>query len=235
MSNLIVEDRNVVIPGEILAEGMDYLPGANTYREEEKVFSKVLGLVSVSGRVIKITPLSGPYVPRVGDKIIGKISDITMSGWRIKTNTAYSAMLNVKDASSRFIKRDEDLSNIFGIDDFVIAKITKVTSQRLIDLTLREPGLRKIEGGRIIRINPLKVPRVIGKQGSMISLLKNKAGCEITVGQNGLVWIRGSPEGERKTELAIKMIEEKSHESGLTDKVEAFLQNGEKPTPQVSE
>ncbi|MBT4805240.1 hypothetical protein HON71_03645, partial [Candidatus Woesearchaeota archaeon] len=144
MSNILKNDREVVIPGECLAEGMDYLPGDNTYREGEKIYSKILGLVGVAGRVMKITPLSGPYLPKTGDKIIAQVFDITMSGWRFKTNTAYSAMMNVKDASSRFIKRDEDLSKILAIGDYAVVTITKVTSQNLIDLTMKEPGLHQV-------------------------------------------------------------------------------------------
>ena len=58
MSELLVQERSVVVPGESLAQGMDFLPGDNTYREKDRIYSKVLGLVSVSGRVIKITPFS---------------------------------------------------------------------------------------------------------------------------------------------------------------------------------
>ncbi len=223
MSELNIEERNIVIPGETLAEGMDFLPGDNTFRQDNKIYSKALGLVNISGRVIRITPLSGPYLPKAGDKIIGKVIDILFSGWRIDTGTAYSAVLNVKDASSRFIKKGEDLSKILDIGDYVVVKITNVTSQNLIDLTMTEPGLRKINGGRIVKINSQKVPRVIGKKGSMITLIKDKTGCEISVGQNGFVSIKGSPEGESLTEKAVKMIEEKSHEKGLTNKMEHFL------------
>ena len=89
---------------------------------------------------------------------------------------------------------------------------------------MREPGLHKITGGRVIKINCQKVPRVIGKQASMINMIKEKTGCEITVGQNGLIWIKGTPEGELKAEKAVKLIEEKSHLEGLTDKVQKFLE-----------
>ena len=220
----IVKEKDIVIPGDILAEGMDYLPGDNTYRQGEKIYAKVLGLVSLPGRVIKITPLCGPYVPKVGDKIIGKVADIAFSGWRVDLETAYQAMLNVKDATSRYIKKEEDLSKIIDIDEYIIAMIINVTSQNLIDLSLREPGLQKISGGRIIKINSQKVPRVIGKQGSMISLIKQKTGCEITVGQNGLVWLLGSPEGELLAERAVKKIEQNSHLDGLTEKMEKYLE-----------
>lgn len=225
MSNgLIVKDRSVVIPGEILANGMDYLPGNNAYREGEVIYSKNLGLVSLSGRVIKVTPVAGPYQPKVGDKIICQVKDIAMSGWRVKTNTAYSAMLNVKDATNKFIKRDEDLSKILGVGDFIITKISRVTSQKLIDLTMREQDLFKVSGGRIVKINSLKVPRIIGKQGSMVSLIKRYTRCDITVGQNGLILVRGrEAEHEFLAEEVIKMVESKSHQRGLTEKVEAFL------------
>lgn len=226
MGNILVQERAIVVPGESLAEGMDYLPGDNTYRENEKIFSKVLGLANISGRVIKITPLAGPYVPKVGDKIIGKVIDIAFSGWRVDTGTAYSAMLNVKDATSRFIKKEEDLSRILAIGDYVVVMIINVTSQNLIDLTMKEPGLHKISGGRIICVNSQKVPRIIGKKGSMVSQIKEKTGCSITVGQNGLIWIKGTSEGEFLTEEAIRLIESRSHEEGLTEKIDKFLEEG---------
>lgn len=232
MSNIVVEERSVVVPGEVLAEGMDYLPGDNTYREGDKIHSKILGLVSLSGRVLKITPLAGPYIPRIEDKIIGRVTDITMSGWRVDTGTAYSALLNVKDATTRFIKKEEDLSKIIAIGDYLVVKIINVTSQNLIDLTMREPGLKKVTEGRIIKINSQKVPRVIGKKASMITLLREKTGCDITIGQNGWVWVRGMPEGELLAEKAIKLIEEKSHLEGLTEKIEAFLRANAIPLPE---
>jgi exosome complex component RRP4 len=232
-----VNERDVVIPGEALAEGMDFLPGDNTYRENEKIYSKVLGLVGVAGRVIRITPLSGPYVPRIGDKIIGRVTDITMSGWRVDTGTAYSALLNVKDATARYIKKEEDLSKIIAVGDYVVVKTINVTSQNLIDLTMKEPGLFKTVGGRVIRINNQKVPRVIGKQGSMISLIKGRTNCDITVGQNGVIWVHGTPENELIAVRAIKLVEQKSHYGGLTEKMEQFLtENGAvASTPQVQE
>jgi len=75
-----------------------------------------------------------------------------------------------------------------------------------------------------MKINSQKVPRVIGKQGSMISLVKEKTGCDVTVGQNGFVWVKGTPEGELLAEKAIKMIEAQSHQEGLTDKMQKFLE-----------
>ena len=98
----------------------------------------------------------------------------------------------------------------------------------MIDLTMKGPGLMKLKGGMMIDVTPSKVPRVIGKQGSMISLLKERTGCKIIVGQNGKVWIKGENfENEKKAVDAIKMIEEFAHTAGLTDRISGFLGGSE--------
>jgi len=224
MSKLLIKEKEIVVPGEALAEGMDYLPGSGTYRLEEKIIAKKLGLVNINGRAIKLIPLSGRYLPKFGDKIICKVNDITMNGWIMDINTAYSAFLSMRDASSRFIKKGEDLTKIYDVDDYVRAKVVKVTSQNLVDLSMKEPGLNKLRGGRIITINPYKVPRVIGKEGSMVSLIKKKTGCNIMVGQNGVVWIQSDNfDNELIAEKAVKKIEKEAHLEGLTDRMEKFL------------
>jgi exosome complex component RRP4 len=97
-----------------------------------------------------------------------------------------------------------------------------------IELTLREKGLRKIKGGRLLEVPSTKVPRVIGHNGSMVSMLKKETGCEIFVGQNGRIWINGKDENMDKLSEAIDMIIRESHTSGLTDKISRFLQVEEK-------
>jgi len=221
---LLVKDKEIVIPGEDLALGMDYLPSYGTFREGERITAGKLGLVNIDGRVIRLIPLSGKYLPKAGDTIIGKVVDVTINGWRIDINSAYSAMLSMKDATSEFIVRGADLTKYFNFDDMIVTKIINVTTQNLVDLTMKGPGLRKLGEGRIIHVNTYKVPRIIGKQGSMITMVKDATNCYITIGQNGVVWIQGEPENEIKAEEAIRKIESESHISGLTDKMKEFLE-----------
>ena len=224
MDTIKIENKEVVVPGEILAEGMGYLPGKGTYRDEDKIRAGCLGLAVVDGKVIKLVPLSGRYLPKSGDVILGKVIDVSMNGWRIDTNTPYSAMLSMKDATSEFIARGANLTKYFNIGDWISTKIVNVTSQNLVDVTMKGPGLRKLISGRIIEVNTNKVPRIIGKQGSMVSLLKRATDCRIVVGQNGWIWISGTPEAEIITIEAIEKIERESHLSGLTDRIKKFLE-----------
>jgi exosome complex component RRP4 len=224
MSKLLVKDREIVVPGQVLMEGMDYLPGNGTYRQNEKIRANRLGLLQIDGKILKTIPLSGRYLPKRNDVIIGRVIDILISGWRLDLDCPYSAMLSTKEASFDFIAKWADLSKILALDDYVVTKIINVTSQNLVDVTLKGSGFKKLKGGRIIKVNTYKVPRIIGKKGSMISMVKNATDCKIIVGQNGLVWIQGEPSMEVVAADAIKKIEDESYLSGLTERIKDFLE-----------
>jgi len=223
MGEIKIKDKEIAVPGEVLATGMEFLPSFKTYRLGEDIRARGLGIVKIDGKVLKIIPLSGRYMPKPHDTIIAQVIDVLMSGWRFDINSAYSAMLPLKDASSRYIERGADLTKIFALGDYVSCMITNVTSQKLIDISMKGPSLRKLTGGRIIEVNTNKVPRIIGKQGSMVTMIKEATGTRIVVGQNGLIWIDGEPKNENIAVNAIRMIEKEAHIAGLTDRVKKFL------------
>ena len=225
MGEMLIKDKEVVVPGEILSVGMDYLPATGTFREGENIIASKLGLASIDGRLIRLIPLSGKYLPKPRDIIIGKVIDLTFTGWRVDLNSAYTALLSVKDATSDFVNRGADLTRYYNLGDYMMAKIINVTSQNLVDLTLKGPGLRKLGEGRIINVAPNKVPRIIGKQGSMVTMIKDYTQCQILVGQNGVVWISGQPTGEVIAVNAMRKIEAESHMAGLTERIKAFLES----------
>ncbi len=220
---ILVKEKEIVTPGEVLVKGLDYIPGQGCYRREEEIISKVVGMVSIDKKIIKVIPLSGRYIPKKGDTIIGRVIDITLSGWRLDINSPYTAMLMAKDATHRLVRKGEDLSRILDIGDYVLVKIKNVTSQNLVDVVMNEQGLKKLDEGVVIKITPVKVPRVIGTRGSMVSMIKKETNTNIIVGQNGLVWISGKEEGIVMAVNAIKKIEREAHISGLTDKIKEML------------
>ena len=87
-------------------------------------------------------------------------------------------------------------------------------------MSLKSRGLGKIEEGLVFEVNSNKVPRIIGKEGSMIKIIKDNTGCDITVGQNGMVLLKGdSVDAELFAKKAILFVAEKSYMSGLTEEV----------------
>ncbi len=236
-SKLHVQERDVVVPGMVLASGMDYLPSRGTYRKDDKILANRLGLVEFDGKVIRTIPLAGKYLPKKDDIVIGRVIDILLNGWRLNINSAYDSVLTMKEATSEFIQRGADLTRYFALTEWVVCQVVAVTSQNLIDVSMRGPGLRKLIGGRILTVNTYKVPRIIGKRGSMVSMIKRATDVNIVVGQNGRIWLNGTPQMELIAISAIEMIAANAHKSGLTEQVKNYLESatGRTVDPSVEE
>jgi len=224
MAKLFVENKAIVTPGELIAEGMEYIPAGKTFREKEKIYSSVVGILYIKGRVLKVVPLSGKYMPKKGDVIIGRIINIGFAGWQLDINSPYLADLNIGEAVSEYVDLAKtDLSKFFDIGDWVLAEVISISEGKFVKLTAKHKPYRKLVGGNIIYVSPTKVPRIIGRQGSMIKILKDLTQCDILVGQNGVIWIRGAPERMLLVERAIRKIEREAHISGLTERINQFL------------
>ena len=218
-----IKSRKIVVPGEeIVEEGK---PGRGIFVEDGKFYSMYLGVVDIRAGFVNVIPLSGCYIPKKGDKVIGKITDLAPMNWVVDINAPYYAPLHVNDVPWRV--DFGDTGRYLAIGDVILAKVSNVNELGQVWITMKEQGLRKLEGGHIIKISPSKVPRVIGKSGSMIQMLKEHTDCRIYVGQNGMIWINGPPEGIVKVIKSIRMIESESHTYGLTDRIKSFLERGE--------
>ncbi len=216
--------RRVVVPGEVIISGEDYLPSEGTRREGNDILASRFGLAEELGRVIKVIAITGAFVPRRNNVVIGRVVDITHSGWLIDIDCASNAFLPLEE-SPRYVTKHE-MDQYLNIGDVIIAKIWTVKSKG-VDLSLQGNGLGKLEGGFIFRIISNRVPRVIGREGSMVKLIKEKTGCNVSVGQNGWIWIKGpTVESEIRARKAIEYIADNFYVSGLTDKMEEwFTQN----------
>jgi len=222
----MMTERKIVIPGEVIVQGDDYLPGEGTEKRGKDVVAIKFGLAEESNKLVRVISLSGVYHPRRGNVVIGKVENVTFNGWVIDIDAAENAFLPLTEYP-RFVKKDE-IEEVMDIGNMVVAKIWGI-NKRGIDLSLKSRGLGKIEEGMIVRINPNKVPRVIGKEGSMIKMIKDETGCNITVGQNGLIWIKSDKiEKELLAKEAISFIAEKSFVSGLTDEVKKWFEERKK-------
>ena len=229
---VLINDRSMVTPGEVIAEG-DYSIGANVYRQEKKVLSQVIGLVSVRDNHISVVSLKGKYIPRVGDLVIGKVTDVSLNSWTVDILSPYPGIL--KPSSSldrRFDPVKDQTRKILDVGDVVVAKIFSFDRTRDPTLTLRNdnrsqsgPYLGKLTGGRVIKVSPSKIPRLIGRRGSMISTIKQYTNSRMIVGQNGCVWFKGNSfEDEYLVLQAIEKIDREAHTTGLTDRVKDFLE-----------
>jgi exosome complex component RRP4 len=221
---IFFEKKQLVTPGEMLAEG-DYLPGENTYVQEGKIYAQRIGLVDADNKKVNVVALRAFYVPKMGDIIIGTVLEVGFNGWTVDIKSPYTALLRASDVLSRpFKPQNDELSAVLNAGDLIVAKIASYDRAHDPQLTVGEPGLGKITRGQILHVTPTKIPRVIGRKGSMISMIKQETGCQIILGLNGVVLVTGKTlEEEELAITAIKKIEDESHTSGLTDRITQLL------------
>jgi exosome complex component RRP4 len=229
---LLKKDREFVIPGDEIIKSIDYLPGKNCFRDGDSIVAKRVGIVSVIGRVISVIPLSGVYVPRIGDMVIGEVVEIqSNNGWLVNVRAPINAYLPISGVREYIDTTRTELSRVYAIGDVIYAKVSNIAGSTTLHLSMQDPRCRKFRTGRVVRMSPVKVPRLIGKHGSMINLIKDYTGCRINVGQNGFIWLEG--EMEELAIKAIKMIERESQSEGLTDRVNDMLKETRGPLPKA--
>lgn len=222
---LHVKNRELVIPGQLIAEG-GYSIYGGAFRDGNQVYSSVIGLVDARGQDIRIIPLGGRYVPRQGDTVIGVAIDSYGSGWILDINSPYAGNLFVSDLAGRKVDLDrEDINQYLSIGDVVVAEVMDVDERMRVHLDASGLGMGKVKGGKLVEISSAKVPRVIGRKGSMMATLQDVSGCKLKVGQNGRIMIWGKDQKMVNAVVeALLMIEREAHTSGLTDRVRQFLE-----------
>jgi exosome complex component RRP4 len=221
---ILLEKRQLVVPGDLIAEG-DYIAGDNTYKEKDKIYASRVGIVEYETKKVDVVALKSFYIPRMGDIVIGTITEVGFNGWMVDINSPYPALLRASDVLSRpFKPQKDDLPQVLDAGDLVVAKVVSYDRTHDPHLTVAEPGLGKITRGQILKVTPTKVPRIIGRKGSMISTIKQETGCNIILGVNGVVLITGKTlEDEQLAMMALLKIEAESHTTGLTDRITQML------------
>ena len=134
------------------------------------------------------------------------------------------AILTINDAIGKPYRTYQDMPQILDVGDTVVAKIVDLDRKRTPILSIMGRELGRARDGFIIEITPSKIPRLIGKKGSMINMILKETNCQVTIGQNGKVLISGrNMEDEELVVKVIRKIEAEAHTSGLTNRIQEYL------------
>jgi exosome complex component RRP4 len=216
--------RKFVIPGDIIIEG-NVRPLVNALRSGNAIIATRIGIAEAGRDGAKVIPLSGVYIPRVNDIVIGKIKDHSSLSWDVDINSCFTAHLPAQDVFGRdFSPARDDMGRQLSTGDVLIARIATFDRTRDPVLTIQDKDLGKIPHGVILKISATRVPRLIGKRGSMIQTIEQATGTRITIGQNGIIVVSGrTDDGIDLAINAIHMVEEEAHTSNLTQRIKQLL------------
>jgi exosome complex component RRP4 len=215
------EVKKIVLPGEKVFDAPQRFEG--TFVESGRTHAAVVSLLHGD----RITPLKGFYLPKIGDMVIGIVKEETFGGYRIDINSPYGGVVSPSDRGRGRGMRggrgyggrgyEEEREAHFNVGDVVMSQIESVDEVKNAILARPTP----LQGGEILEIESVKVPRVIGKNASMLNLIKECTKSYIIVGNNGRVYLKGG--NTTLASLAILKICEEAHLSGLTDRMKAFF------------
>jgi len=213
---LYFSEHEVVLPGQLLSDD-GKRGGEGTYVVGGKVYAAQVGLAVIKDSKVHVIAFKGAYKPQPGDRVIGVISDVKPNGFEVVLGKHLTGVMRIPD-------RKEVQSMRLKVGDVVSLRV-KESSLRGVILEHGE-RVKKFEKGLLISMHPAKVSRLIGRRGSMISMIKKITGCNIVVGRNGLIVISGpSPSREFAAISAIKLVESEAHTQGLTERVEKLIKS----------
>ncbi len=216
--------RKYVIPGDLVTTG-PFRPEQNVVLEGDKIISTTIGISEIYDDSVKVITLTGKYVPKIDDLVIGKVNSHTSLSWELDINSCYVGFLPAQDVFGRdFSAHADELSSKLKTGDLVAARIANFDRTRDPLVTIADRDLGKIDSGDLVKISPSKVPRLIGKRGSMIQMIEMATDAAVTIGQNGWVVVScETSEGLLKAKKAIEMVNEKAHVVNLTDQIKDML------------
>ena len=197
----------ILIPGDSLKK-----KDINSYERENNYYSKYILLLNED----KTTRLFGYYMPEVNDIVIGKVIDVLSNGWLVDINSPYIGKLSLKDIGT-------DPNDIYTYGDYILCQIVRMTKNKLIDLDIKKK--EKLNDGLILKVDPARIPRVIGKNSSMLNLIKEYLKIDIIIGKNGRIYLNGNINDISKAVDIIRFIINNSYKRGLTEKVKEILEN----------
>jgi len=213
------QQKKIVIPGDLVTDGRKSI-GQHVFVENGKVYADALGITYPESSTAYVVPLHGKYLPVRDDLIIGIIAGETFNSYIVDINSIYRSFVS-KDDVRYELKRG-------GVISAIIMSVNEINEAGLEDI-------RVFYGGEVIEVSPAKVPRIIGKNGSMLKVLMDGSGSNLIVGRNGWVWAKG---GNVPLFIeAVELIESESHLSNLTNRIDAFLKEKKgsqiEPKPQI--
>jgi len=199
----------------------------NVVLEGKRIISTTIGLSDVSDDSVRVISLTSVYLPKIDDLVIGTIQYIHGNSWFADINSCYQGMLLGQDVFGRgSYPTKSEMEERLSKGDIIFAKIANSDRQREPLISIADQSLGKIDSGELVKISPAKIPRLIGKHGSMIQTIDGSTNATITVGQNGLIVVScDETNGLLKALAAIRMVDELAHIVDLTDKVKKMLKS----------
>ena len=195
--------KSIIIPGDEVKEGVS---SVNVYVEDGKSFASTIGFYDEQGK--RIVPLEGTWTPKIDDTVVGTIEEVGRNNTYTVDLCSFRTGVLLLGKYSR---------SVLKVGEVIEAIVDRINGKK--EVILSNP--KELRGGMVLKIKPTKIPRVLGKANTMAKQISEIARCDMIIGSNGLIWLRGG-DIALATEVILR-IEREAHMPGLTEKIKEVL------------
>ncbi|XP_008547337.1 exosome complex component RRP4 isoform X1 [Microplitis demolitor] len=204
-TNLISRDNiqpRIYTPGEGVLTQTDYLRGHGTYVDEDECLrASVAGVLEKVNKLITIRPLKARYQGEIGDVIVGRITEVQQSRWKVDTNSKLDSVLLLSSVNlpggelrRRSAEDEQTMRRYLQEGDLICAEVQSTYADGSLSLHTRVLKYGKLSQGVMVKVPPALIKR----KKTHFHHLAN--GATLILGNNGYVWIGASTQNADRSE-----------------------------------
>lgn len=180
----------IYTPGELITEQKEFMRGHGTYEEDGYLKSSVAGTKEVLNKLVSIHPLKVMYHGKIGDVVIGRITEVGQKRWKVETNSKLDSVLLLSSVNlpggelRRKSEEDEHkMREYLQEGDLISAEVQNVFQDGSLSLHARSLKYGKLSQGVLIQVFPVLIKK------SKTRFYNLPVGVSIILGSNGYIWI----------------------------------------------
>jgi exosome complex component RRP4 len=87
------ETKEIVTPGQVITEDMQFMRGHGTYVLDNSLCSSVAGTIQKVNKLLSVNPLKSRYSGEIGDVVVGRIIEMQSKRWKVDLKARQEAIL----------------------------------------------------------------------------------------------------------------------------------------------
>jgi len=208
-------EQRLVTPGMAVGPSTGKRAGSGVVASNDTFIATQLGWLRELNSTVSVDPINAAYMPRSGDLIVGTVAEVRNNLWFMDINGAFQGLLPMSLAPWKV--EFGAARQHMDVGDVVLARVQEVDECHNVVLTMKGVGLRRLNQGTVERLPVQHIDRIRGENNERLQRLRDACDCRIMVGENGRVWIDGSPNGIRWARKAVHMLASSGHRTDIED------------------
>jgi exosome complex component RRP4 len=133
---------NICSPGDLITTDPTFMGGHGIYTTDNSKYSSVVGYVTKVNNLFLVQPIKTRYIGDVGDVVVGRITAVETSRWRVNINSTLDGMLPLTSVNlpggelRRRSEEDERMMRHYFVENDLISVFLLLLNKLKKNLTI---------------------------------------------------------------------------------------------------